>query len=898
MSPKAPVNVPTDPKQKEKDINQKIQLFGMYHAFSKGKLPSNKQCDIALNSALASKALTSPPNDLSSEGRILIQDLRNVIEQAKILLLSKNEGELLQDFIWQAQHINAGEVKGPTAPINKEAGQQDANKTLEGLKTLGTLLITNGEFRKILSDAVTLIRDMAADSAQKAANAVRPPEEMLSKIDEPAEQNTWHEKPNLSKEDIKQRLSKKKNSTEPLDTATTSPNNAAMPATTNTSPNDTTMPANANAQPYSETDANSMTPSEQSLRKKYGQQTRAYLSEKVPKERREQVIWRLKKMIIEIQGHADYQQAIETLLSMAEKYAGHTKNVSSQSGSAVRSVRSNERVQSVEHDLRTLIERFANNTSLADFFDSLDNIYRDADSDPELRGWFSNINTYIRKCLREQGFIMQDEATRQWNELYDKGRYLLRERYRTHTDRIVDESKFMADQFDKDPRNKALADAVQKLFYDLGRDSGGKIVFKKHLLKDIRDVIIPGVIENVRYIPIPRIEVSDPTADVVVENLTIESDNLMPNVIEFGSDNYFRWGRKKISNKRDNKIMIAASGIQADLRDVSYYIKKKEGFPSLTDTGIMDIFLGGEGFGFKIAASTADKKDKEHFVKLDSVSVNIKNMDIKLKKSKHKLLFAAFKPLLFRVVRPALEKVLEAQIRKAFTDADAYARNIHDEARRAQEAAREDPENAPTIFSRYADAMRSRAQSKADQAKAVADRASRTKVQTVMTLHDSMFPDIKLPGGISNKTTEYVELAGKGEKWESPIFSIGNAAESRDIPSAGPVTRKPHTTAADRVGNAAHGTTLAGTSDHYTNGNTAVNGNAALDSTGALGGVNGHSKVDGYPAHGFSDEVDQAFINGKTTGLGGNRAPNTMMGTNQPGLAINTQTVPQPATAF
>lgn len=48
-----------------------------------------------------------------------------------------------------------------------------------------------------------------------------------------------------------------------------------------------------------------MTPSEQSRRKKYGQQAKEYLSEKVPKERREQAIWRLKKMVIEIQGHAD-----------------------------------------------------------------------------------------------------------------------------------------------------------------------------------------------------------------------------------------------------------------------------------------------------------------------------------------------------------------------------------------------------------------------------------------------------------------------------------------------------------------------------------------------------------------------------------------------------------------
>ncbi|CEO60108.1 hypothetical protein PMG11_04749 [Penicillium brasilianum] len=841
MSSKAPVNVPTDVKQKEKDINTKLQLFGIYHAFKNSKLPSNKQCDVALNSALSSKALSSPSNELSSEGKVLIKDLRNVIEQAKLLLLTKNEGELLQDFIWQAQQINAGDVKAPGVPVSKEDGQQDANKALEGLKTLGTLLITNGEFRKILSDAFVLIRDMAADASQKAANVVRPPEEQLAQIDEPAEENTWHEKPNISKEDIKQRVKKSKGEKD----SATSP-------------------------PIAETvdirgDGASETPSERSRREKYGQQAREYLSEKIPKERREQAIWRLKKMVIEIQGHADYQQAIETLLSMAEKYAGHTKTATAQSGSAVRDVRSNDSVKTVEHNLRTLIERFANNTSLSDFFDSLDNIYRDADKDPELRRWFTDIDTYIRKCLREQGFIMQDEANRQWNELYDRGRYLLRERYRTHTDRIVDETKFIADQFDQDPQNKAFAESIQKLFLDLGRDAGGKVVFKKHLLKDIRDVILPGIIENVRYIPIPRIEVSDPNVDVVVENLTVESDNLMPNVVEFGSDNYFRWGRKKISNKRDNKIMIAASGIQADLRDVSYYIKKKQGFPSITDIGVMDIILGGEGFGFKIAASTAQNGDKQHFVKLDKISVNIKNMDIKLKKSKHKVLFATFKPLLFRVVRPALEKVIEAQIRQAFNEGDAYAHEIHKEALRAQEAAREDPENAPSIFSRYADAMRARAQAKAKKAEEV---VSRTKVQTVMTLHDSMFPDIKLPGGISSKATEYAELAAKGEKWESPIFSIGNASASKNIPSAGDVTRKPHTTAADRAGDATGSGTAAGAT-----GGIATTGAATASGSTGLHGINGSTRVDGYPSRGFSDEVDNAFVNDKTNGLGAGIKP-------------------------
>lgn len=448
---------------------------------------------------------------------------------------------------------------------------------------------------------------------------------------------------------------------------------------------------------------------------------------------------------------------------------------------------------------------------------------------------------------------MEEECNRQWNEIYDKGRYLLRERYRGHSDRVVDEVKFMADQFEQDPQNQALAESFQKLFKDLGHDGSGKPTFKPDLLRDLRDIIIPHIFENVRYVPIPRIEVSDPMIDVVVENLCIEGDNLMPNIVEFSSDNYFRWGRKKITSKRDNKIMISMSGIQADLRDVSYYIKKKEGFPAITDRGVMDILLGGEGISVKIAASTAQKNDKEHFFKLDNVHVSINNMNIKLKKSNHKLLFNTFKPMLFRVVRPALQKVVEGQIREAFRKGDLFAKDIHTEAKRAQEAAREDPANAPSIFSRYADAFRARTQAKAKQVEGVVQRD--TKVQTVMTLHDSIFPDIELPGAVSTKATEFADMAAKGERWESPIFSVGNASESTGIPSAGPITNKPH-------GASTHGAGAAGVA-------SAAGASGATTAAAAnTGNATNGNKASAYPARGFSDEVDKAFVDGKTQNLG------------------------------
>lgn len=121
----------------------------------------------------------------------------------------------------------------------------------------------------------------------------------------------------------------------------------------------------------------------------------------------------------------------------------------------------------------------------------------------------------FRKCLRQQGYVLEDSANEEWNELYDEGRFLLRDRYRENTNLIVDEIKFLGEQFDQDPLNKALGNSLQKLFHDLGYDAAGKVVFKDHLRKDITGIILPSLFERIRYVPLPRIEVSDPMVDVV-----------------------------------------------------------------------------------------------------------------------------------------------------------------------------------------------------------------------------------------------------------------------------------------------------------------------------------------------------------------------------------------------
>jgi hypothetical protein len=240
-------------------------------------------------------------------------------------------------------------------------------------------------------------------------------------------------------------------------------------------------------------------------------------------------------------------------------------------------------------------------------------------------------------------------------------------------------------------------------------------------------VIIPGIFEHPCYIPIPRIEVSDATIDAVVENLVVESDNLFPNVVEFGNDNYFRLGRRQVSSVTQQKIMIAASGIQMDLRDVAFYVKKKRGFPSLTDKGVMDVFLGGEGFSFRLAARTAQSKDRTHFVAVDTVSVNVKNVNIKLKQSNHKLLFNIVKPLLLRVMKPVVTKAIEKQIRENFEKLDAFAWDIYQDAQRAAKQVQSDPDNADNIFSRYLHAYKRKLTAQRNKAEEKASKTTGTQ---------------------------------------------------------------------------------------------------------------------------------------------------------------------------
>lgn len=143
--------------------------------------------------------------------------------------------------------------------------------------------------------------------------------------------------------------------------------------------------------------------------------------------------------------------------------------------------------------------------------------------------------------------------------------------------------------------------------------------------------------------------------------------------------------------------------------------------------------------------------------------------------------------------------------------------------------------------------------------------------------HQSIFPQIHLPGGISSKATEYKDLATKGDNWESPIFKIGSAGVSKDIEHAPNVTQKPHAVTEggvrgpQNIGNTSSTTENlkdpSAQRDVQSGGLGSSNAGYSSNTTGLSSTSNGYTKGSATDNTSFGTQVDNA-LNGSHNGNG------------------------------
>ena len=112
-------------------------LYGVVEAFRNGRLPTNDQIDKTLRYILDHSPVDV--HKLSPEGRNFVQDAKDILETARLMVRQKNADELLQNFIWHTRAVDSQKLKTnglndalPTENLKSDTDKGD--KTVHGLQ--------------------------------------------------------------------------------------------------------------------------------------------------------------------------------------------------------------------------------------------------------------------------------------------------------------------------------------------------------------------------------------------------------------------------------------------------------------------------------------------------------------------------------------------------------------------------------------------------------------------------------------------------------------------------------------------------------------------------------------------------------------------------------------------
>ncbi|EFP80265.1 uncharacterized protein PGTG_06221 [Puccinia graminis f. sp. tritici CRL 75-36-700-3] len=814
------VTQPTDRELKSKDEERKMRFYGIIQAFRLGKYPSNAQVDESLTYAINN----SPIDDskLSSDGKQLVQDFRDIIETFRVIVKKKNADELMQNFLFHTKHVDADahiqKLKGAAgvAPSKDEA-KNDGQAAAQHLRTLAKLIYTSSETRKLLKDIGVLARDVVADAAVKVADTTRPSEEALKKVDEAAPANEWvgpdgekrtaHEKaPSTGLHekavDLQQMAGKAQDylaqgQSELADTANTAQSHAEDAAKKVQSSaeskdhlddrqqaKETAGEAGQVASDKANVAASVASEKKNRLKEAYGnaiakipeehkekarqarEDTKVYIQDKFPKERRERFIYRLKKVIVEQQRHRDYQEAIDFFLGLAESYKGHAQGITSHAANKSGDVLNDPTFKEAQREMRTLLERFANGSSMKPIFDAINEIYLAAQNDPELEHWFKTLDKYVRRCLQEPGYVMKESCDQAGREINESGKKFWNHKYANHRQTLFDEIEKFFTSYAEDPLNIRFGQNWKKLTKDLFLNSEGNLKLKTQLWEDITTVILPGLLRHIGYIPIPRIEYTDSQLDLVIENLTLEGQNLLPNSVELEMRNYFKLSAyEKIPNSNRHSFWISFSQVQADLRDVAFYVHKKSGFPKIKDSGMADVVISGNGVSGKVHIESSEAKDRVFVVK--DVKIKVDKLAFGIRETKHNFLYSTLKPLAQSLVKKQISKAVEDGIRTGLGQLDAQFVDI----RERLEAAEGDDKVSKM------DVIKRTFTNKKDESSIVtSDDKSKKGTFKIVAQRESKIIDWASKNSMVEKQALHQETAASsGASWKSDAFTIVRA---------------------------------------------------------------------------------------------------------------------------
>ncbi|KAL2159082.1 hypothetical protein VTH06DRAFT_2841 [Thermothelomyces fergusii] len=608
----------------QRRLHQKLHTYQMLRALSKGCMPSNEQAIANLRTLLATDVLNPDSSQLSDSGQALAHYAKQWIKQLIELLQHKNANDQIQDLIWYlAQARVSVDMEHVAERASRAKAKADTAAVYQSLQTVGSLLLTNSNFRLFLGDLSIVAREVFRDTALALSEASKEAGERIGpsaeEQDSVKQQDHGSQSASLQQERADQTVEVSKILSGSASTVVGEAENSI-------------------------------------LRKLDGPE-------------KDTMLHRLKDVVESLRRRRDYSNSVSTLSLLFKRYAVVYSHIARDTVQAAEEdVNRNPETDRALRNFWAFLRSFGEVKEWEELETRFKAVVSHGRDDPDFEDLATKLASALQEMFTDPSFF--DDAEQHFQEL--------RARYKQ-----ISSHSSLSDDVD------SLFSQLQVTFHSVIRDKDvanliktsttiGKILSPKHryantdLVADSINVFVPLLLQSINYIPIPRLEVSTPQVDLLLENLilepgaTINRSSFFPYRlrVETLNDIEIRKARFRTTSAVKTLMRIRVDGLSIRGDEIGYWLRLHSGLLRLADEGIASFELDERGLDVQLDIEVG--RDRlEKILSLRGVKVHIHKLSWKLRRSKFSFLSWLFKPLLKLIIRKTIEVKMATAIGEA-----------------------------------------------------------------------------------------------------------------------------------------------------------------------------------------------------------------------------------------
>jgi Family of unknown function (DUF5923)/Protein of unknown function (DUF4449) len=490
------------------------------------------------------------------------------------------------------------------------------------LQTVGSLLLTNSDFRLFLSDLSTIGRQVFADSAFSLSSTAS----QVGKAVEPSADSAQ---------------------------ALQGPGADQAPAPTN---DDLTR----EAQSVGDAVADGLAQT--------GHDTVSSAKEHLSGDEKATILHRLKQAVLKLRQRPDYNDSVSTIGMLIERYMRAYSRVADRTIEvAEEDIHRNEELDRAAQNFWSLLSSFGNEHEWKQLEAHFQKVLTHTEKDMDFEALMTHVATSVQSMLTDPSFF--DDAEEKLAELRTESQSIgIEGSMRRDVDDLLAQIRRTFRSVVHDEHVAKLIATAWKILSVL---FPGHALTNAELLDDLLYVFVPLLISAIQYFPIPRLEVSVPEMDLLLENVilepgkTVNASSFLPYRLKISTQNdvEVRKARFRTATASSSITTIQLDGLSIRAEELGYMLRLHTGLFRLVDSGIASFELDHRGIDVHIDVELS-RHEPSVVLSLRDVRVTIHHLNYSLGKSKLRFLAWLLKPLL----RPIIRKTMERQLAKGLND--------------------------------------------------------------------------------------------------------------------------------------------------------------------------------------------------------------------------------------